>query len=83
MGGRNKADWRCDALEERRNCCSPTPMEPRRGREAAMGWEEVCCTRNRERRKLCVREKERGEERVAARGVDAIFPICKGRHFYL
>jgi hypothetical protein len=23
------------------------------------------------------------EERVAARGVDANFPICKGRHFYL
>jgi hypothetical protein len=26
-----------------------------------------CCARNREGRRLCVREKERGEERVAAR----------------
>jgi hypothetical protein len=64
-------------MEERRNCCSPTPLEPWRGREAAMGREEVCYARNRERRKLCVREK--GDERVAARGVDANFPNCKGR----
>jgi hypothetical protein len=56
--------------------------------EAGLGAMErsmapCCCVRNREGRRLCVREKERGEERVAARGVDAIFPICKGRHFYL
>jgi hypothetical protein len=33
-------------------------------------------------RRSCAWEKE-GEERVAARGVDANFPNCKGRHFYL
>jgi hypothetical protein len=78
MGERKKAGWRCGALEERRNCWLPTPLEPRRGREAAMGREEVCCARNRERRKLCVREKERGEESVAARGVDGNFSNLQG-----
>jgi hypothetical protein len=31
-----------------------------------------------------VRKKETGKKKkVAARGVDANFPNCKGRHFYL
>jgi hypothetical protein len=70
---------------------------PRQGKWSSRPWEEkgrgrhgwprggagLLLRQEQRRRRLCVREKERGEERVAARGVDAIFPICKGRHFYL
>jgi hypothetical protein len=42
-----------------------------------------CCCHEGGDRGECVREREKGEERVAARGVDGNFPICKGRHFYL
>jgi hypothetical protein len=34
-------------------------------------------------KKTAVRVGERRKKRVAARGVDAIFQIGKGRHFYL
>jgi hypothetical protein len=52
------------------------------GGEGAMDRGEAPCAMNREVGELCVREKM-GEERVAARGIDGKFLICKGRHFYL
>jgi hypothetical protein len=62
-----------------RGCWSPG-----RGEEV-QPWGEshvhACCREVKQGGRRCVGKE--GEERVAARGVDANFPICKGRHFYL
>jgi hypothetical protein len=54
-----------------------------RGREEGRhgrGAELPACCRGEEEEETCWLKEE---ERVVARGVDANFPICKGRHFYL
>jgi hypothetical protein len=56
-------------------------MDNREWEEGHHGREEGSCAMNRE--ESCVLEKKKGDERVAARGVDGKLPICKGDGSYL